>query len=216
MSDRELPPGLMERVRASLRRRWRRLNLRGVGQADAHVRLDLLYRIRDPWGMDTDRERHRFVETSRILHEKLIAPAPRAGSILEIGCGEGHQGEYLAPLCERLAGIDVSATAVARARERLPGADLVAGDLLAQPWAGELDRYDVVTACEVLYYVKDIPRLLRTMSTLGRSCLVTYFEPLSEVVEPPLAAMPVEGRDEFRYEDTRWRIAWWRNARPAP
>lgn len=216
MPLRRLSREILQRAEAAFRRRWRRLNLRGVSQADAHRRLDLLYKIRDPWNMATDRERFRFVESSRILHERLVAPSPRAGSILEIGCGEGHQSEHLAPLCERLCGIDISPTAVARARQRVPSADLVAGDLLAQPWAGEVHRYDIVTAFEVLYYVKDIPRLLRAMSTLGRSCIVSYFVPSAEIVEPPLLAMPIEGRDGFRFEDTHWRIAWWRNPRPGP
>lgn len=207
------PPGLLRSLESFVRRRWRRLNLRGVERADAHVRLELLYRLHDPWNMESDRERFRFEETSRILRRALVDPAERVESILEIGCGEGHQSAHLAPLCRSLTGIDISATAVRRARERLPESIFESGDLLAKPWAAETDRFDVVTAFEVLYYVKDMDGFLATMSRLGRSCIVSYYEPSAPVVEPFLAAMPVEGRERFRFEDVEWRVAWWRNAR---
>lgn len=207
------PTGLLRSLESFVRRRWRRLNLRGVERADAHVRLELLYRLHDPWNMESDRERFRFEETSRILRRALVDPAERVESILEIGCGEGHQSAHLAPLCRSLTGIDISATAVRRARERLPGALFESGDLLAKPWAAETDRFDVVTAFEVLYYVKDMAGFLATMSRLGRTCIVSYYEPSAPVVEPFLAAMPVEGRERFRFEDVEWRVAWWRNAR---
>lgn len=204
--------GIRQALAAYFRRRWRRLNLRGVERADAHLRLELLYRLNDPWNMASDRERYRFEETSRILRRALVSPAERVESILEIGCGEGHQSEHLAPLCRSLSGIDISPTAVGRARQRLPGASFTAGDLLAQPWAAQRNRFDIVTAFEVLYYVKDMARVLETMSTLGRACIVSYYEPSAALVEPPLAAMPVEGRERFRFEDVEWRVAWWRNS----
>ena len=193
------------------RRRWRRLNLRGVERADAHLRLELLYRLSDPWNMESERERFRFIETSRILRRELVAPAERVDSILEIGCGEGHQSEHLAPLCRSLTGIDISGTAVRRARRRLPGATFESGDLLARPWVAERRRFDVVTAFEVLYYMKDMARMLEVMSALGRSCIVSYYEPSASIVEPQLAALRLDGRESFRHGDVEWRVAWWRN-----
>lgn len=199
---------LRQRVETAVRRIWIKYALRRVGRR----RFDLAYKVRDPWKMESALEQFRFAETNRLLHQGLIAPAPRVGSILEIGSGEGHQSEHLARLCDRLTGIDVSATAVARARQRVPGADFVVGDLHDQPWVGEQGRFDVITAFEVLYYVKDIPRMLATMSRLGRGCVVSYFRPAARVVEPPLMAMPLAGRDSFKFGDIEWRVAWWRNA----
>lgn len=202
---------LRDRAETVVRRTWMKYALRGVSQSDAHRRLDLAYKVRDPWKMESASERFRFVETNRILHRELIAPAARIGSILEIGCGEGHQSEHLATLCDRLTGLDVSSTAVERARRRLPAAELVSGDLFAQPWVGDHHRFDVVTAFEVLYYLSDIPRTLAAMSRLGKSCIVTYFGASAKVVEPRLAGIPGLGRDSFRFEDVEWNVAWWRN-----
>ena len=202
---------LRHRAETIARRTWMKYALRGVSQADAHRRLDLAYKVRDPWKMESEQEQFRFEETNRIVHRALIAPAPKLGSILEIGCGEGHQSAALAQLCDRLTGIDVSPTAVERARKRVPGGTFTAGDLFAQPWVNERGRYDLVTAFEVLYYLSDIPRTLRAMSLLGKACVVSYFGPSARVVEAPLMAMPILGRDTFKFGDVEWRIAWWRN-----
>lgn len=203
---------LRHRVETIARRTWMKYALRGVGQADAHRRLDLAYKVRDPWKMESEKEQFRFAETNRIVHRALIAPAERLGSLLEIGAGEGHQTEHLARLCDRLSGIDVSPTAIARARARVPHATLYAGDLHDQPWAGEHGRYDLVTAFEVLYYMKDIPKMLGAMSRLGRACAISYFAPSGKIVEPALAGVKLDGEDAFHFNDVEWKIAWWRNA----
>ncbi|MCA9678629.1 MAG: class I SAM-dependent methyltransferase [Kofleriaceae bacterium] len=210
---RELRRRLRGRVELTVRRTWMKYALRGVGQADAHRRLDLAYKVRDPWKMESKQEQFRFAETSRLLHRHLIAPAERVGRILEIGCGEGHQTEHLVPLCDRVTGIDVSPTAVERARGRVPGVDFAAGDLFAQPWIDERDRFDVVTAFEVLYYLKDIPRTLEAMNRLGKACMVTYFAPAARVVEMHVMGMPGAARETFRYGDTEWVAVWWRSPR---
>src|SRR3954449_9762847 len=97
-----------------IRRLWSRLILRRVHFADRHELLDSLYRMHDPWGMTHPRERFRFEETNRLISSAYGSPH----SILEIGCGEGHQSEYLARICKQLVGLDVSARAVARAKAR--------------------------------------------------------------------------------------------------
>jgi 2-polyprenyl-3-methyl-5-hydroxy-6-metoxy-1,4-benzoquinol methylase len=198
---------LRKRAEQAARRTWMKYALRGVRQNDAHSRLDLAYKVPDPWHMDSDQERFRFAETNRVITAEL---GPHFGSLLEIGCGEGHQSEVLARLCDDLTGIDVSPTAIERARRRLPRATFAAGDLYAQPWAREQDRFDLVTACEVIYYMSDRPRFLDTISALGKSCLVTYFSPAARKVEHEVMAMPGAQKTAFRFKDTEWTAVWWR------
>lgn len=207
--------GLIQKVRGRARemarRAWMKYAMRGVRQADAHGRLDLAYKIADPWHMDAAREQFRFAETNRVIEDRV---SKRLGRVLEIGCGEGHQSEHLARLADKLTGIDVSPTAVERARRRVttPGVDFVAGDLFAQPWAEERGRFDLVTACEVLYYMSDMPRFLRAMDELGGTCLVTYFAPAARLCEAPVMGMPGAQQTRFRHEDTEWVAAWWTGA----
>jgi len=202
---------LRERAETVVRRTWMKYALRGVSQADAHRRLDLAYKVRDPWKMESEPERYRFEHTNHVLHRALIDPSPRVGSILEIGCGEGHQSEHLIKVCDQLTGIDVSPTAIERARLRLPSATFASGDLFAQPWIDDVGHFDVVTAFEVLYYLSDIPKTLRAMSRIGKACIVSYFGPAGRVVDAPLSQMSIAGRESIRYGDTEWRFAWWRN-----
>jgi 2-polyprenyl-3-methyl-5-hydroxy-6-metoxy-1,4-benzoquinol methylase len=198
-------------VNELVRRTWMKYALRGVKQNDNHERLDLAYSVEDPWHMNSEQERHRFAETNAVIRERV---APRVGSILEIGCGEGHQSEALRELCDALTGIDVSPKAIERARRRLPDAafSFASGDLYAQPWAGERGRFDVVTACEVIYYMSDRPRFLETIDRLGKHCVVTYFSPAARKVEAECMAMPGAQKTSFSFGDTEWTAVWWKGA----
>ena len=72
-------------VPEALRKQWARLVLHDIHFSDKYDRLDALYRIRDPWEMDTEPQRFRFRETNRLIDEHF----GRVGSLLEVGCGEG-------------------------------------------------------------------------------------------------------------------------------
>lgn len=200
---------LLSRARARaarvVRRTWMKYALRGVSFNDAHRRLDLAYRFEDPWHMNSDTERVRFVETARIVRETF----GEVGSLLEIGCGEGHQSEHFAGVCKDLHGLDVSKLAVERARKRLPRATFYVGDLHEQPWAGETDKFDLVVACEVLYYMSDIPRTLETMSRLGKACLVTYFNASEKKVDPYVSVLPGIQTTTIDAGEVSWKAVWW-------
>jgi SAM-dependent methyltransferase len=207
LSDvRKVSDKVRNRLETMVRRAWMKYALRGVHQNDAHDRLERVYRMPDPWKLDSDPERHRFLETNTRIERAFGRPA----SLLEIGCGEGHQSSFLSRVTDKLTGIDVSATAVGRARHRVPGAEFLAGDLFAQPWAGERGRFDVVVACEVLYYLSDVPKTLDAMTRLARrGCLVTYFAPAERKLGVHFAGRPGLSRDSFRFEDTEWNAVWW-------
>ena len=198
-----------ERAEQTMRRAWMKYALRTVRQNDAHDRLDLAYKMPDPWHMASAQEQARFAETNAVIAREL---GEQFGSLLEIGCGEGHQTEHLATLAARVTGLDVSATAIERARRRLPDAEFAVGDVHAQPWAEERGRFELVTACEVIYYMSDMPRFLRTMDRLGHACLVTYFAPAARKVAVHVDAMPGVERSSFHYGDVEWIAAWWPGA----
>ena len=194
-------------IRKARRRLWMKYALRGVGGNDNHARLDLAYRMPDPWNMDSPLEQARFEATNRLV-ERVFG---RVGSVLEIGCGEGHQTEYFARLSEQQYGIDVSAQAIERARLRLPGAHFAATDLSAQPWGNQRHRFDLVTACEVLYYLSDPAATLQQMRHLGRCGLVTIFAPACGRIGPHLENLPGLHKDWVFHGGTAWLVGWWRD-----
>jgi 2-polyprenyl-3-methyl-5-hydroxy-6-metoxy-1,4-benzoquinol methylase len=209
MNERERRRRELIGVRRMMRRLWMRYAMRGVAQADNHERLDLAYMVPDPWHLDSDQERARFTATT----DAMVRAFGRPSTILEVGCGEGVQSEYFARHCDRLTGIDVSARAIERARRRLPSAELLVGDLDAQPWAGDSDRFDVIVACEVIYYMRDAPKFLSAMSRLGRGCLVTYFTPAERRVGGMVRGIPGVAIDAIRHGDVEWVVATWRPSR---
>lgn len=185
---------------------WRRYAMRGIGANDNHAGLDKLYALPDPWGMTTEREQSRFAQTNAVI----AAQAGRVGTLLEIGSGEGHQSEHLATLCDQLYGLDVSERAVERARERLPSARFGVGEITALPWEPPPGgKYDLVVACEVLYYLSDIGKAVETMSTLGRACLVTFFCPSARRVAEHLQDLPGVRRGWIYHDPYAWLWAYW-------
>lgn len=194
-------------LRKAQRRLWMKYALRGVWGSDNHARLDLAYRMEDPWNMDSALERARFEATNLVIERAF----GKVGSVLEIGCGEGHQTEWLARLSERQYGIDVSPHAVQRAQARLPQAQFAAVDLFRQPWGEQRHRFDLVTACEVLYYLGDPAATLERMRHLGRNGLVTFFAPACGHVGPHLEKIPGLHKDWIFHGGTVWLVGWWRD-----
>jgi SAM-dependent methyltransferase len=188
-----------------LRDYWKRVALRQVHYADRADKLDMLYWVEDPWHMESAKEQARFEWTNRLISAHLSP----VGSVLEIGCGEGHQSQHLSQICDQLYGIDVSARAVNRARNRCPAGQFAVGD----PFTFDLPQMPspvgLVAACEVLYYIKDVPRFLTRISELGRTCLVTYYQGQAEALDPHFAALPDKRREQFRCDDTEWNAVWW-------
>lgn len=190
------------------RKLWRRLFGRNLGRSDDYDGLNRLYAIEDPWEMGSGREQLRFRETNAFV-ESCVG---RVGSILELGCGEGHQSAHLASVCDRLVGIDVSERAISRARTRLPNAEFMVADIASL--SAPPRPFDLVVACEMLYYVKDIPATLDRMNQLGSACLVTFFGPSARVVAPHLLAQPVSRRGWIYSDPYAWLFAFWRPGVP--
>jgi SAM-dependent methyltransferase len=187
-----------------VRKLWRKFGNRKLTASDDYDGLDRLYKLEDPWEMTSGREQFRFRETNRFIEDCT----GRVGSLLELGCGEGHQSVHLAGVCDRLVGIDVSGRAVERATARLPSADFRVGDIAGLPIGSP--RFDLVVACEMLYYVKDIPATLERMNQLGSACVVTLFSPSARIVVPHLASLPLSRRTWVYSDPYVWLFAFWR------
>jgi SAM-dependent methyltransferase len=199
---------LLDRLRPPrFRDCWVRWGLHRVHYADRARKLDLLYRVENPWRMDSAREQARFAWTNGVISTHL----PRPETLLEIGCGEGHQSLHLASICVCPYGIDISARAIERARRRCPEASFAIGDPFAFRFAAMPPVFDLVVACEMIYYVKDIARFLERLSHLGRACLVTYHDGHAKKLDPHFATLSGCEREQFGFGDAEWIAVWWRN-----
>lgn len=105
----------------------------------------------DPWGFETrPYERAKYAHTMAALGERHYDRA------LEVGCANGVLTAQLAPHCGSLLAIDVSATALASARERCRDIAGVAFDNMAFPRETPAEAmFDLLVLSEVAYYWDD-------------------------------------------------------------
>ncbi|PTN36517.1 bifunctional 2-polyprenyl-6-hydroxyphenol methylase/3-demethylubiquinol 3-O-methyltransferase UbiG [Desulfonatronum sp. SC1] len=102
-------------------------------------------------------------------------------NILEVGCGEGYMTTVLAPLGERLLGIDISKIAVERARRMHAGnprvSFLKADVFTFRP----KETYDLITCSEILCYLnleqidQAVRNLIAHLAPGGRLLAVDVF-----------------------------------------
>jgi ubiquinone/menaquinone biosynthesis C-methylase UbiE len=193
----------LKEIFPALKRRLRRLT-----QYITHPisRWERLYATENPWHFDGASEVHRFVETNRIIRE-MSGPLE---TILEIGSAEGDQTEWLLNLAHKMRGVDISPTAIERARRRFadnPNASFSIGKL---PEIGVDEHFDLVTAFEIIYYVKDIPRALDMMDRLGHRRIVSVHWPQVRVLDEFLFPTRNASRQIICWEDKpRWLVASW-------
>ncbi len=197
------------RLHTLARKVWRRLALRNLTASDNHRQLDRLYAVADPWQMTSPREQFRFQATNAVIAQRI----GHVGSLLEVGCGEGHQSEHLMTLTDQLYGLDVSARAIERARVRLPNGRFDVGTVASIPSRPPTGRFDLVVAWEVLYYMSDIPAAVHAMSEAGDACLVTFFGPSAGLVAKHVDQLPGAERGWFFHEPFHWLWVYWRPQR---
>lgn len=184
---------------------WKRLMLRGTSFSGSYKKLRGLYLQADPWQMSSDKEQHRFIETNRMLANL----APKYGSILELGCGEGHQSEHLAKLTNSLFGLDVSEKAVERARKRCVEGTFAAAELERLEEAFGARSYDLITACEVLYYLPEIPAAIEMLKSKTDLIFVSNYKERAEKMSQYFPDIEWHRLDDITYEDTVWECRYW-------
>ena len=114
----------------------------------------------DPWEFESSPyERAKYADTLAALEGR------RYRSGLELGCSIGVMTEALAARCDALLAVDISATALARARTRcaaLPGVRFVQAALPDGLPALDAGSCDLAVLSELLYFLSppDIDRLM--------------------------------------------------------
>jgi Nodulation protein S (NodS) len=102
----------------------------------------------DPWGYT-----HSSYEREKYAATLVSCGRGPFSCALELGGSIGVFSALLAPRCRRLVTVDAAPTAVAAARARLGGHPQVQALVGPIPAAVPDERYDLVVASEILYYL---------------------------------------------------------------
>jgi hypothetical protein len=202
-------PAALRRPAAWLRRGWRVFRsgrwLEAGQYGGNYRRMNRLYQIEDPWNLTSPRERERF----RLTNERIARIVPDCGALLEVGSGEGAQTLHLRAVSRHVTGLEVSPVAVGRARQAVADADFLIGPAEdAMRLLGDR-RFDLVTACEILYYTPDIDRIVDALKTLAPRILVTNYEKRARIIAPHFEAPGWSRQPDIVVEDMRWQCHLW-------
>lgn len=130
-----------------------------VGDFDGFYRA-----VDDPWGQTgADWRMGDYYRYSRSNIVRLISSLALPPRLLEVGCGLGQVCRQIAEsgAAASVAGLDISAVAVERARGLNPGVVFYTGDFAAPEIARLVGRLDMVIFNQLLWYVLDrLPRML--------------------------------------------------------
>jgi SAM-dependent methyltransferase len=194
-------------IAAALRRLWSRFWLRGAHfRGGAYRRLDALYVAEDPWALSAPAEQERFERTNAII----ASVAPDCRSLLELGSGEGYQTVHLVKVADRVTSLDVSRRAIRRAKRRAPAARFLKGRAEDLPALFKGERFDLVTACEMLYYAADPARILAAAQSLAPAVLATNYARFEPELAPQFAGRGWERLPDMEVGSLRWRCDLWR------
>ncbi len=196
-----------------LRKSWARFCIKSVHYRNRKHKLNWLYLMPDPWDMESEEQQFRFDETNRVIEQQF----GHVGTILELGCGEGHQSVFLRKHCDRLIGTDISQSALQRARRRCPDATFRHWDICNEAAPAELSHVDLVVACEVIYYLPETRKVLERLQSIASEGLITYTSTRAEHLDSITSEMPGLSSGRIELNPSRWwRTVWWSSGRSQP
>jgi SAM-dependent methyltransferase len=154
--------------------------IRGVPVYGSETWLEARFRVvaDDPWGHSWKAyELKRYAFVLEAIRKRLQGESlePLADSCLDIGCSTGHFSKKLSELFQRVVAVDVSHTAVERAKLNYPGIDFHSGALPHLRFGS--GTFKLVTCLEVLYYLdRDVldPALEEISRVLSSDGLVVF------------------------------------------
>jgi 2-polyprenyl-3-methyl-5-hydroxy-6-metoxy-1,4-benzoquinol methylase len=170
--------------------------------------FEFLYIARDPWKICHSVHDRRRIDLTIACADQLDHGVK---NLLELGCGEGVMTEALFAHYQcPITAIDVSWQALRRAKRRVSSAKYFRTDALQFLQECETQSFDLIVACELVFYVEKIPLLIREMTRVSRRRLLSYHINAEERVLPHLIAIKdLKWTSLIIREYRGWKICTW-------
>ena len=187
---------------------WREICYRPRWYADSYTELERLFKwSEDPWNFQSSSyERERLQVLLRVVQRY-----PH-NSVLEVGCGEGVFTRELTKISKQVVGIDISPTALGRAKRRCPTTTFLNVRVEDFEWHS---KFDMVICAETLYYIKNVDAAIEKLRGLGRFSIVSYIHRESRTLDPYVMQMPLIEFTRFQKSYWFWKrmmtVALWEN-----
>lgn len=166
--------------------------------------MDWLYLMPDPWDLAGGAERERFQVLNQIIKNAHFP----TGNVLELGCGEGENTAFLSQLCQNLDALDISGRAINRAKSKNIKANFFQANLI-DFLKSNSRQYDLIIACEVLYYLKDIKQVLELMNQQGKNIIVTFFDGEASQMAAHFTKIKNINYQVIQGKENKWHAYWW-------
>jgi ubiquinone/menaquinone biosynthesis C-methylase UbiE len=114
----------------------------------------------------------RIEEQQLPTYEAVLEATGLRATVLDVGCGTGVFLRLCADRGASVAGIDATEDLLARARTRVPEADLRLGDMQSLPFPD--DAFDLVTGFTSFFYADDVVAALREAARVSRDRVVVH------------------------------------------
>lgn len=191
-----------------LKTAWRELLYRPQWYGDTFDEFERLFRwSADPWNFETSR-----YEQERLQCLLGIVQQYPHDTVLEVGCAEGLFTSQLTKIAKDVVAIDVSPTALSRAKQRCPGTTFLHKSL--QEFSSDC-KFDLVVCSETLYYINDVEGAIDKLTSLGRHCLVSYIHREARTLDSFFLRMPLVQYTRFEKAYWLWKramnVAVWEN-----
>lgn len=149
------------------------------------------------WADSYDEPGNGLIDVEQPIVRGILDDLP-VGTALDAACGTGRHTEYLAALGHRVIAIDASAEMLARARDRVPGAEFHCGDLHELPLPD--DHVDVVVCALALAHVPDLAvamgELVRVLRP-GGHLVISDAHGLAAGIRPPVVMIGPDGEPGY-------------------
>jgi SAM-dependent methyltransferase len=152
----------------------------------------------DPYHFDSEPyEQQKYARLLEALGDRRFSRAS------EVGCSEGAFTEMLSPSCDELVAVDISETALERARARLAARVAVRFERRTLPFDCPEGPFDLVVCADILYFwpravlEMGLSRLRERLAPGAVLLLLHYLgdfgQPVSATLVHELAARPAPG-----------------------